>query len=1033
MRSRSQSAHALLAAACLLACSAASADTTTILQQSFSSGLGNFTSAGAVATSSAGAVLTGSTFGTDGAITSRAFSTQGMSSVTVSYTRSTTGMAQIPFDKGIVEYSVNGGAYKQLESTRVTTATSTSFTLPATALNSTVTLRFRVSALLASEKFTVNNVTVTANSGGSTGGGGGGTIGSAPAIGEFVTFESGHVRPMALSPDGTRLYVVNTPDARVEVFDVTGSSPSMVQSIPVGLEPVAVAFAPNGQLWVVNHLSDSVSIVDVSSSPAKVVNTLQTADEPRDIVFAGPNNRWAFITAAHRGQNAPFDPNFNDSKQGRSDVWVFDATNPGSQMGGKPATVLSGFGDTTRALARNADGTRVYFAGLNTGNRTTVIQGGPSLRLAKAEPNKSVEGVNAPPTGLIVQKQADGTWKDSGDPKRGIPQKDWSANVKMNLPDNDVFVVDTTTSVPTLTKSIQTVGTTLFNMAVNPVNGKVYVTNQDARNVVRFEGPGTTGTTVNGHFVEARISVVDGNTGNVQARHLNKHITSYDQPLGTAAEKAAAVATPMEMAITPDGKTMYMVSMGTNKLVRYNTADIENDSFTPSPANQLVLQAGLPTGVVLDAARNRAFVTTRLDNGLSVVNLSNFTETAHVKMNTPEPAEVVAGRKFLYDAAYTSSRGDSSCAGCHIFGDMDHLDWDLGNPDDEEARNGNPYNPVVPIFLRQTTKFHPMKGPMNTQTFRGMQDTGPLHWRGDRQGKSTGKDLSEKAFKDFSVAFPGLLGRENTLTDAEMTAFSRFVMKITYPPNPVQPLDNTYTEKQQAGFNFYMRTNADTIATCNGCHRLDKAKNQYGTDGTMSFEGPTIAENIKIAQLRNMYTKVGSFTDNNPQAPFTGDQIRGFGYSNEGSKGNISEFLNALVFIGVNKTNRDLLQEFVLAFPSNLDPIVGQQLTVTPTNGSQSDVTARLALLTTRAEVTSPRPECELVAKAVVNGAQRGWVYDRGNKSFVSDKSGETPIGQSALLSLAKSSNAPVTFTCAPPGNGTRLGISRLANGRTDN
>ena len=45
---------------------------------------------------------------------------------------------------------------------------------------------------------------------------------SSPAAaqsGDFVAFESGSVRPMALSPDGTRLVVCNTPDGQLEVFD----------------------------------------------------------------------------------------------------------------------------------------------------------------------------------------------------------------------------------------------------------------------------------------------------------------------------------------------------------------------------------------------------------------------------------------------------------------------------------------------------------------------------------------------------------------------------------------------------------------------------------------------------------------------------------------------------------------------------------------------------------------------------------------------------------------------------------------------
>ena len=36
----------------------------------------------------------------------------------------------------------------------------------------------------------------------------------------FVTFESGQVRPLALSPSGTKLFAVNTPDNRIEIFDV---------------------------------------------------------------------------------------------------------------------------------------------------------------------------------------------------------------------------------------------------------------------------------------------------------------------------------------------------------------------------------------------------------------------------------------------------------------------------------------------------------------------------------------------------------------------------------------------------------------------------------------------------------------------------------------------------------------------------------------------------------------------------------------------------------------------------------------------
>src|SRR5215813_4318902 len=103
------------------------------------------------------------------------------------------------------------------------------------------------------------------------------------AASPFVLFESGQVRPLALSPDGTRLFAVNTPDNRLEIFTVGVGTLSHVASVPVGLEPVAVAVRTNGEVWVVNHLSDSVSVVQYSEDNdglhVRVARTLAVGDE----------------------------------------------------------------------------------------------------------------------------------------------------------------------------------------------------------------------------------------------------------------------------------------------------------------------------------------------------------------------------------------------------------------------------------------------------------------------------------------------------------------------------------------------------------------------------------------------------------------------------------------------------------------------------------------------------------------------------------------------------------------------------------
>src|SRR5262249_33714979 len=100
----------------------------------------------------------------------------------------------------------------------------------------------------------------------------------------FVNFESQQVHPIALSPRGATLLAVNTPDARLAVFDVDGGNPALLFEVPVGLEPVSVAFETPTRAWVCNHVSDTVSIVDLTSG--NVVRTLAVGDEPTDVVFA---------------------------------------------------------------------------------------------------------------------------------------------------------------------------------------------------------------------------------------------------------------------------------------------------------------------------------------------------------------------------------------------------------------------------------------------------------------------------------------------------------------------------------------------------------------------------------------------------------------------------------------------------------------------------------------------------------------------------------------------------------------------------
>jgi hypothetical protein len=129
----------------------------------------------------------------------------------------------------------------------------------------------------------------------------------------------------------------------------------------------------------------------------------------------------------------------------------------------------------------------------------------------------------------------------------------------------------------------------------------------------------------------------------------------------------------------------------------------------------------------------------------------------NVAVFDPTPTAIRNGRKHLYDTRSSSGLGQVSCASCHVDGRFDRLAWDLGNPSGEMIYRGT--SPFT------TNVFHPLKGPMVTQTFQDM--LGIKHWRGDRAADwrtSTGHSptcsgatrLTTKRMSEFKDSWPRL-------------------------------------------------------------------------------------------------------------------------------------------------------------------------------------------------------------------------------------------------------------------------------------
>ena len=785
------------------------------------------------------------------------------------------------------------------------------------------------------------------------------------AQGSYVNFEAKQTSPLRLSPDGTRLFAVNTPDARLSVFDVSQpSNPRLIAEIPVGLEPVSVAPLNNDEAWVVNEVSDSVSIVSVSQR--RVTDTLYIKDEPADVAFAAGR---AFVTAAR--QNA---------------VAVFDLATHNL------VTNLAVFGENPRSLAVNSNGTRIYAAFALSGNHTTLI---PATNAPAQSPPTNPNLPAPPQVGLIVDA-TNSAW--------------YPSFIKYAMPDNDVVEIDTSTLA--VTRYFSRVGTVNLGLALRPGSDDLYVANTEARNLVHFE------PNVRGHAVDNRITLISQATGAVTPFDLNSNIDYAVLP--NLAAKTNALAQPTAIVFEPGGSYMYVAAFGSDRIAQVDPggsvlARIELCPTAPGSAADPRNKRG-PRGLALNASAQRLYVLNRLANTLCILDTAANVVLKEIPVGShdPTPATVRQGRGFLYDAKL-SGNGTMACAACHIDAEMDLIAWDLGDPGGQMASNVV----IIPqgstgIFFTNSSVFHPMKGPMTTQTLRGLQGLDPLHWRGDRTN-----------FLQFNVAFPGLLGG-TALSDADMAAYRDYINTIVYQANPNQNLDRTYPTNfaggdARAGLNAFLFTNYTGKLKCTQCHTAPPGP---GSDGLIIIAAALEeSQDFKVPQLRAEYQKMRF--NNAPGA----NSLDGFGIVHDGTDPSLQVFLSRPVFSSIrnNTTIKNNIAAFVQCFDTGTAPAVGYSRTLSSNNVATVSAAQDWSLLEAQAAVTN----IDLIARGTLDGARHGLLYLPLSGAYLPDTTNLPSLTRAQLVARIQQGDS-LNLMGVPPGSGRRLGVDRDEDGVLD-
>jgi len=882
---------------------------------------------------------------------------------------------------------------------------------------------------------------------------------------DFSSFESAHVHPLDITPDGTKLLAVNTANNDVEIFSISGNNLTLASVVKVGLEPVSVRVFSNTQAWVVNKISNSVSIVDIKNDA--LIATLQTGPEPADVVFTGTagsttNPARAYVSVAQARELEVFDPLL---------------------LGGTLQRIPI-LGQQPRALAvgpNGSGGTNVYVAIFESGNGTTAVTGGKDDKPYEVDLARSPSGpyggvspfpdnVNAtlqkytslyptvttvtpneptlyftatpPPVSVIVRRQASAngalpTWLDENG-------KDWSIFLNGSLArqgtnadrvagwdliDRDIAVVNTATNAVTYQGGPLNI---VMALAVDPSTNSVTAVGTDAANQIRYQ------PMLDGTFIQVLMGTYSPAGGTGSKSDLNPHLLPYSSVTGMYATAsipatcatgsnaciANSIGDPRGIAWNPASGKGYVTGMGSNNVIVINSAGGRDPVLsTPIPVGQG------PTGIVLNgvganaSAPTLAYVLNRFDATISVLNLAatsvNQAEVARVALSyDPTPADVRAGRPLLYNTQLFSGLGQIACASCHVDARTDRLAWDLGDPTSpaesisDVTLRDNSISAAGVITAGITVNEHPMKGPFLTMTLVDRMQSPFLHWRGDRANLAA-----------FSAAFHTLQGGAAVPTAQQLTSMQDFLATLRTPPNPFRTITNQYpTEIAVPGPRNVPYRTGDAVsgaqefeADCRACHPGNTNR------GFLFVNNPDFG----INQLRNpptwqnFYRRDGLWFDDP-----TGSTA-GFGFQPDGtfdSTQNSSRDDNMMAFMysfngsypytppGLNASN--------VAVDSHA--AVGRQVTL---SGS---VTAdpMLAQLQALADANA----VDLVASGCVANETRGYLY-QGGGNFQDDLGA---VHSLAAMKAYAQGGSPITFTAVRHGTGHVIGIDQNDDGTLD-
>lgn len=813
--------------------------------------------------------------------------------------------------------------------------------------------------------------------------------------GYFVNLEEAPIHPLEFGSNG-HLWQANLPDARIVVWNLTTPlAPRKLDEIGVGLGPVSIRLRPAvgaspREVWVACQSSNAVFVIDEATR--KVTKTVRLKGEPTDIAFDA-SNRFAYVSLAAANRIAKVDAN----TLAVLSPLVYDSDYP-------PGGTARGEVEEPRAMMR--DGNSLFVLSHLSGNGTQ------------------------PTTADLIDPPIANAWQFGLIP-----------------PDRDVLAFDLSAGTPTGLTALWRMGTLNFDL-VKADDGRTYVSTVDFANQTVAPAGGAT--------LEGEFDYKAKGFGRHLIAHAVAGINGFPQPGTLAIDLNVDVdpllpasfrcAVPTDIAYDSVAERLFVACYETRNVavVQLNSTASGGTVIAELLAAPVALPnpaAFGPRGVALSANGLTAYVLYRGDHKLQAFDLTGLGAGSRIAPSAAgalsagfdiTPLRILNGRRHFLNAA-NSGTGTATCNTCHMDGHLDGIGWDLSD------FTGKLDSTPGPEKIGREPK-----GTKVTMSLRGIEETPPFHWRGDRA------DLDA-----FNPAFSGLLGGA-MLGPTPLREFEDFVFSLSYPANPNLADNRGYSLTAKDGFDCYsthktMHTvlhdmtggppptgnpNGNLDISCAGCHSMD------GASGTLNQVNNPFPPGIAplgddATQLRGLWDKesqtVAGLLSPTDRMPATG-----WGFANTGVVDSVIDFINIGVF---NHMGHDLqIERFLKEMDTGVAPTAAFAVLL-----SGGATTADETLLTSALAAPQPLP-------AIANGAAnfpahdliaRGWVRLVGGgpqvsfgmlwdgARFLTDRTGTT-FTLAALKAKVAAGDAAVALIGVPVGSGYRLGLDRDLDFRLD-